>query len=351
MHPAFHGRQRIEQPPPAIDPVAEVWRCRSKKLTAPRKRAFEYLYRVTEGGRKAVLLSAADVGQDQGTSSDAGKDCLDDLADQGFAIVQPWGKKGTYKVELGNWTCALRALGQKDERPLLDSLDGHQNTSLPSSEARPFGDVAGAFGSGLSPGDEGLAGFPPEEAPEVPPEDPRRLFIPSEEERYISQPSTFGKPSVNRSIPNGAEGSRGGSSGGSSADEAAFLRDASSRRQAISFEQNRRPDTGLERPMLARLASLPSPEQQEQAAEQRAQIIFQRVNCPRMRMAPCVRMAWHVVEGRIDWKPIAQLLKLLDQLDQAGQLGCPRSAYANRGFDKICRDHGVPLPPRANKPR
>lgn len=111
----------------------------------------------------------------------------------------------------------------------------------------------------------------------------------------------------------------------------------------------RAPDRPLEAPLIARLASLPSLEAQRQAAEERAQWIFQRVRCPRMRMSPCVRMAWNVVEGRIPLGRISQLLKSLDEADAAGRLQVPRSVYANRGFDRLCAEFGVPLPIRKPK--
>lgn len=96
---------------------------------------------------------------------------------------------------------------------------------------------------------------------------------------------------------------------------------------------------------------LPSPQQQAAAMEQRATFIFDAVNCPNMRKAPCVRMAWHVVEGRIPWPKVATLLSALNDCEREGRLEVPRSVYANKGFDRICRECGVDLPPRKNKPR
>ena len=56
--PSRRPDDQYAQPPP--DPVAAVWQCRSKKLSAPDKRAFEFLWRLTEGGRRVVLLTPAD---------------------------------------------------------------------------------------------------------------------------------------------------------------------------------------------------------------------------------------------------------------------------------------------------
>lgn len=103
--------------------------------------------------------------------------------------------------------------------------------------------------------------------------------------------------------------------------------------------------------MAATVTRLPSPEQQTAAAEQRATLIYQAVDCPSMRMAPCVRMAWHVVEGRVVWSKLATLFKALNDCEREGRLTVPRSVYANKGFDRICRECGVDLPPRKSKPR
>lgn len=367
MQPATSRRPDNQRAQPPPDPVIAVWHCRSKQLSAPDKRAFEFLWRATGGGAATILVTPTDVANDQGTSSDAGKDRLDNLTALGFIARQPWGKKGNYRVAcLDPWQAldGLRPVGQKDPQTVLGFAT--ENISQPASEDRPFGVVSGAEpkanlrfdGCGLSPGGEASAEVLPDD-PEEAPEDPRRPFLSSERGVTQSPSSIFGTcsgPSVDSTSPKVSEHGRRGSSGSSSAAagqpedprEAELLRQW---RLKLGVRDQRLPATPLASAVGARLSSLPSPQEQQAAVEARAQHIFDRVNCPNMRMSPCLRMAWAIVEGRIDPGEVDELIRNLNKAQGDGLLVVPRSVYANRGFDRLCVRHGVPLPTRKPKPK
>lgn len=351
-----------EHVPPPRDAWEEVRRCRNKRLSGEDKLAWSFLWHETEQGAREILTTAADVGYDQGTSGDAGLDRLKKLNALGFFAVRDGNKKGTYKIAALDPFAALEGLrlnGKKDPQTVLGFAD--QITPLPPSSEADRSGSAGVFGSGLTPGCGGdLKEDPPEEVPEevpeVPPEDPRRPFRSSENEESQSPSLIFGRSSPfsqklasREDTEEGRRGSSGTSSGTSEDAEIAELQRIIAARQA---ELNRsRPEKPMQERMAASTAKLPSPVQQTAAAEQRAALIFQAVACSNMRMAPCVRMAWHVVEGRIVWSKLATLFKALNDCEREGRLNVPRSVYANKGFDRICRECGVDLPPRKTKPR
>jgi hypothetical protein len=326
-------------------------------MSGEDKLAFLCLWGETEQGAHEILTTAADVGYDQGTGSDAGLDRLKKLHALGFFAVRDGNKKGTYKIAALDPFAALEGLrlnGKKDPQAVLGFAD--QITPLPPSSEADRSGSAGVFGSGLTPRNGDPKEDPPEEVPEVPPEDPRCAFRSSENEEIQSPSLIFGRSSPSSqklASREDTEYGRRGSSGTSSATgedaEIAELQRIIAARQA-ELNPSRRSCIGFAG-MAATTAKLPSPVQQTAAAEQRATLIFQAVACPNMRMAPCVRMAWHVVEGRVVWSKLATLFKALNDCEREGRLNVPRSVYANKGFDRICRECGVDLPPRKTKPR
>lgn len=72
-----------------------------------------------------------------------------------------------------------------------------------------------------------------------------------------------------------------------------------------------------------------------------ARRIKKRVNCAKLRFAPCVKAAEAVVAGRISEHAIEELLENLESLRRNGRLTAPASCYFNGGLRKLL---GTPPP-------
>jgi hypothetical protein len=92
-------------------------------------------------------------------------------------------------------------------------------------------------------------------------------------------------------------------------------------------------------------------EDQVAAAERLVSEISQRVRDSELRRAPCVRVAWAVVEGRLPRDRLYRILDRLDVLQREGKLCCDRGAYFVKSVQGAFRDLGLEWAGKPRKPR
>ena len=84
-----------------------------------------------------------------------------------------------------------------------------------------------------------------------------------------------------------------------------------------------------------RIESLPGPARQLQWVDELVDLMIRRVNDPRLRRSPCIKLAQAIVEGDVDQGLLMRALARLDELRSAGELTKPPSAYFNGAVKKL----------------
>lgn len=353
MQPLTIRRPEHDRPP---DVVKIVRRCRTKRLTAPDKLAYQFLHAETEGGRRAVLTTPSDIADDQGTTSDAGRTRLKNLKEVGLIDYRPAQKSGSYEVWLLDPFAALRSLGEID--PQLDLP--FENTSwegLSESQAGQPGDaqfsqdgINGSQGRRIGPAladaEDPLSGEdPPEDPREVPRfETARRPLGLSERDCAHTPLSTIRKPSElsdgsSSPVALAAEVPRRGSSGGSSADfdfDAEVIR----RREQLKIPP---PADELDVKRVVAIAStmarrVPSERDQAASREHWIDTIRRRVNDPKLAVSVMAKVACAIVRGELEVDVVEQILASLQQHRREGTLRADPGIYffksARRAFEE-----------------
>lgn len=83
--------------------------------------------------------------------------------------------------------------------------------------------------------------------------------------------------------------------------------------------------------MVARLGT------NQQQIETLAQWIQGKVNCPNMRLSPCIKVARWIVEGRLQQSDLDDVLFSLNEADRLGKIRGTRSQYFNGSLAKLER--------------
>ena len=333
-------RPTAERPPPELDVVEMVWVCETEKISAPDKRAYEFLFAETQGGRLRILTTSLAVGRNQGTSGDAGRARLKNLASVGLIEYKPAQKRGSYEVWLLEPFSALRALGSAD--PQLDLPFENTSWEGPSESQAGQPDDANFSQDGILESQVRQIGphlaeeprrgtslneDPPEEPREVPPfEVPRRPSGLLEKDCAPNRQSTIRRPSelsVKTGLPVALAGeeSRRGSSGGTSPagnfggepppDPVADL----ARRRAelgIRIADVRQPDQ-LDVTRVAAIAAavakqVPSEEEQGRKREHWIHRILTRVGDPELKTCVAVKVACAIVRGELEADVVEEIL-------------------------------------------
>ena len=319
-------RPTAERPPPELDVVEMVWVCETEKISAPDKRAYEFLFAETQGGRLRILTTSLAVGRNQGTSGDAGRARLKNLASVGLIEYKPAQKRGSYEVWLLEPFSALRALGSAD--PQLDLPFENTSWEGPSESQAGQPDDANFSQDGILESQVRQIGpHLAEEPREVPPfEVPRRPSGLLEKDCAPNRQSTIRRPSelsVKTGLPVALAGeeSRRGSSGGSSPagnfggepppDPVADL----ARRRAelgIRIADVRQPDQ-LDVTRVAAIAAavakqVPSEEAQARTREHWVHRILTRVGDPDLKTCVAVKVACAIVRGELQADVVEEIL-------------------------------------------
>lgn len=280
------------------------------------KLAWSYLWGRSRGGLEQVEVSAAEVGADQGVSSDAGLARLKNLATSGLVrVVRSERKTGTYTLELldpdqVSRVKQIRWDGQR-QLPFMDESD-ELTTSGASEDACVPVSLAFSQEGNFDDQTEEPPEEPPEEAPEEAPELPRfpltlKPSKPSKPSEKVFRNNTFtfgnlppSKPSERCAAEDrGSAGLNRGTSGGSSAEDEKVSTDGDG---DLQYWINR---------------------------------ILRRVGCPNLRAAPCRRAAQAVLDGRLSENALEQLLENVETKRRNKQLNCPPSAYFNGGLNRL----------------
>lgn len=309
------SRRVATRPPVPADPLVTpaglvVRRWRGKpRLSGEDKIAWACLYTLTRGGRERVAITPGQLGDDQGTSSDAGRKRIKNLvAANLLRVVEHDEARGVYIVELLD----------VPEGDQLIAIEGDQQHSFEFTTEQPSEIAAPAIG--VLPLRVSSSGReePPVEPPALPPAEPRRSPLPSE--RGYLTPSPSVTPSVNlRKVSEGerVQGDRG-SAGGSAV---------------------------APRPIgtvLDRVLTPPTPAELHERREQYITHWKRRIGDERMRLTPLVKLANAVLDGRLQPGRVEECLADLDETDRRGLLRNNRSSFANGFIKRLLREAGVP---------
>jgi hypothetical protein len=368
--------------------VTYVWRCTSDQLTAPDKRAFEDLWRETAGGSKEASVTAAWLGYQQGTGGDAGRKRIKKLKELGFIRVRDGTKKGSYWVSMLDPFAVVKALGPPDPNLRFEFARDDQATCEPGGE-----DATGELrvirpeSSSACSSSQALPMGPPDTDPGVsrqgrrtivtddPPED--RRHDPDDRPDLVTSLNFSASASPSTShfshLPSPPEKcapasardpdeARRRSSGGSSAsdqdsrDQDELLRTFRQRRAEMADDRPTALDggasVGLGAIVQAKLEAAMSPQAREQRVHELVGIQLRRVRDRSMMRAPCVRLAWAIVEGQVKERSMYEALDHLDELDAKHELLKPRSSYYNGCIKRLLTRGGADVgPPNPPKPR
>lgn len=311
------AQPRIQRAPP--DPAWERVR-RWPGLRGEDKLAWWFCWRHSRGGSERILVTPVMIAEDQGTSSDAGRQRLKNLAAEGLVLVTDRDKaRGTWELELLDPTAVAKARKiEWDGQHEFDFDGDSQDTS--SVPAREPASVPSCGPRLLRSTEDPPAEEPPEDPPVEPPEDPRRRTSTSTSKVSISRTSTSFTSSTSfphrgAALPTRSESTRAddrGTSGGSSAEV---------------------PVGSL---VGQALAKLPSPAEKARWVEDFIDLIVERVACPNLRRSPCFKIADAVAEGRVERGTVMQVLAKMDDIRQSPEgFTVAPSAYFNGAIKKI----------------
>lgn len=322
------------------------WRaCRqSAGISAEDKLAWWFLWELTRGCRRQSVTTAEAVGEDQGTKADAGRKRLKNLCKAELIVAEHDKQRGTWLIQhvadpleiQRERELAKRAadpqrdlpFSEEGQRAAMEAAAGESSTQPSERELQSRGDAQNEhlrLAPFRPPADER-----PDDRPDV---RRRRAPLPSVRENSYKKPLPSVQPSVepqqrfNEGTKVELENGVGRSSGRSAMDD--------------------RPTAGEPRRIGAMLAGalLPSPgamaeqfDDEQQRIEALAQAIHKRVNCPKMRISPCLKIARLIIEHRRGANLQREVQIVLGQLDQAR---VSRSAYANGAFNRLRRQYDM----------
>lgn len=285
--------------------VRRNWPC----ISAADKLAWFYLYRRSRCGREIIDVKAADLGADQGVTSDAGLSRIKNLTMAGLIKVKSRlknDKSGVYTVtvldpfDVGR-TKAIAWDGQY-ELPFEGEPTTLQATSVSAAAAAVHVPVC-RVDTDVGRAQRLVTEDPPEEAPEVPPEVPRSKVLTSKEILNYTSTLTSNLHLLPTSNLEGVEtNNRGTSDRGSS-------------------------DTGSA-PDLGDVGKYAGSEY-----DRWYRLIKRRVNCRNLFDGRAKQAARAIVGGTIAESAMVELLENLDTKRKNGELNIPPSAYFNGGLD------------------
>lgn len=289
-------------------------------LRGEAKLAWRFLREFGGGIGSTVVITAADVGADQGTSSTAGRRAIESLALEGL-IELVERAKGRWTVYLPNpldVARARRSRGYDGQAELFDRdpLEGCDEPLDEEPKQPPTIRVK-------APATESLA----TEASALP--SPRQTSETSESARFYKDLDLgdFGNSAPSRAAQRSQRDPRDGSESASVATEATL--GASRIDSVIERIAGREP---------------PRPAEQERRVEETVQLILARVKDPRLRLTPVVRVATAIHEGSFPDGELRRILAKLDDVRASGKLECEPWRY----FVGACRrrfgEKGLPWP-------
>jgi hypothetical protein len=344
--------------PMETDRGLAIRKCR--QISAADKWAWRYLERLSRSGLERVQVTAAEIGEDEGRTSDAGRQRLRNLAKHGLiTIVDHDAARGVWLVEVHD-PCAIlgsarAAHGDPQLELEFEPTDPHTaGEALSESRAGTLAGDAPSSPAGI------LTEEPPEEPSEEPPEDPRStsgLSGPSGLSVVAAQlprPWTIGRPSgpsagVSPAKDLGPADPRRGTSGGTSTAETSalgtddFAAELARRRNQLGIA---RPADELDVNRVVAIASSvarAAPTERENAAnrERWIETIRRRVNDPALKTCVMVKVACAVVYGEIKPSTIEQIFGELDKHRRAGTLRNSPGIYFVRAAQSCFARHGL----------
>ena len=372
------------------DPEWVAIRCHWPNLSEADKFAWYYLWRTSRRGREEISVTGAMVATDYGRSGDAGLQRLKNLRSAGL-LGEPSSANARgdhhWDTKTGRWTIRLPSpldigwhiVTSNPDAQVQLSFEFLRHLEPSSSDADDrrivggFTDGSWAVGSEAAPvAGTGAANGPPlnhrgrasEEAPAQPRsrsgEAPsaRALSVSSGSSElasnnsnpsFIISPSSLA-PTHTKQADNSDNASAYRGSAGGTSEASDFARLVEQRRQAA---QPKTPPT-VAQILTADSVSrrLPDEREQHRYAESLTKWMIDAVHDPRLAITPCHRLAWHIVEGRIERAEVAEILLRLDQLELAGKLTCPRGAFFVSCRDRLYRKRGIAIPTKHNpKPK
>lgn len=274
-------------------------------LRGEAKLAWRFLKDFGGGIGTTVVVTAADVGADQGTSSTAGRRAIESLALEGLLELVERAK-GRWTVYLPNPLDVARArrsrgcdgqgeLFDLDDEPLTEEPETPPTVRVKAAATETSATEAGALPS------------------------PRQTSETSECARFykdldLGDFGDLGKGAQAR-FERRSQRSRGdGSERATVATEAVVdVRGGASRIDSV----------------LLKIASRepPRPAEQERRVEETVQLILGRVQDPQLRLTPVVRVATAVHEGAFPDGELRRILAKLDDMRTSGRLTCEPWRY------------------------
>lgn len=282
----------------ALDKAWEAVR-RWPGLRGEDKLAWHFLWRESGQGRQQVDVNATMVAADQGTSTDAGRKRIKNLAAEGLIVVVDH-KAGRWLVEIIEPLGIARARRLDFDGQL--TFDFETNSDEQAATSAPHdGDIADCLTL------HGAA----EEPPEDPPVEPRRATLPSKSSSIAKTSPSLTSGSEEKLEVREGEGDERGNAGGSAVRMGGLLRE------------------------------LPSLAGQQRRAEELTDEILRRVDCVKMYRSAAAKVAAEIVEGLVPSRELTTLLAKLDSVRAAGKMDKTPSAYFNGAWKRIRSRHGA----------
>lgn len=291
-------------------------------LRGEAKVAWRFLRDFGGGIGSTVVVTAADVGADQGTSSTAGRRALESLALEGLLELVERAK-GRWTVYLPNPLDVARArrsrgcdgqgeLFDREDEPLAEEPEMPPTVRVKVAATETSATEAGALPS------------------------PRQTSETSESARFykdldLGDFGDLGKSAQARFERRSQRDPRDGSERATVATEAA----ADGRGGASRIDS-----------VLLKIASRepPRPAEQERRVEETVQLILARVKDPYLRLMPVVRVATAVHEGSFPDGELRRILAKLDDVRASGKLQCEPWRYFVVACRKRFGEKGLPWP-------
>lgn len=296
-----------------------AWRAvrRWPGLRGEAKLAWKFLSEFGGGVGSTVLVTAADLGADQGTSSTAGRRAIESLAVEGLVelVERAKGRWTVYLPDPLDVARARRSRGCDGQGELFELSEPLAEEPKPPPTIRVQAPATDALATDVS-------------------------ALPSP--RATSATSENARATKDLDLGFKDFGDLGKSAARAPDAEARKRRDGSERAtvatEALATEA-RVTETlpGVSRidAVLLKIAGreAPSPPEQERRVEQWVELIRSRVADPRLRLAPVVRVATAVHEGRFADGELRRILAKLDDVRSSGRL----TTEAWRYFVGACR--------------
>lgn len=309
-------------------------------LRGESKLAWEKFWEMSGGRPGQVLITASEIGMDQGTSDRAGRRAVEGLADLGVRLIEIVAyerKGGRYTLQLSDPMEArsFRRVEAGEDQPELfpgDDPPQEEQTAvigLRSAEligALPPGHVrVGGSGTTLPAAD--VVSLPPADVVSLPPNGSR---LPYKSSEFLDLRIQDRGLNPNARAPNRTL--RDLANGGSDTTSAAEVALGDSLAAVLG--------------RLADIAQRPArtPERIREADELAGWIRCQ-VGDPKLREAPCVRVAWAILDRLFEMEALEQILR-----DGKKRPDVPRWVYFTGACRRAFEERGLPWPVAGKRP-